>query len=308
MLVPGAAVQQLDIDRDAEEVADRPGCIVGIDRRAAIHHEMPQVVLHDQRAGRKVVVPALADRDRIEQLIRPEEGLVDLPDAALAFELDAELLAHRARATVAADEISGAHRLVAGETTDTPSASCVKDEQFTAEAHRDVRHLLGDRFQQRLERVLRDDLIGLERQGAIVEACDLGLAGRDRRIGQMQDRRIDKAGDDEDVHRHVAEAAGRAYFLGQPHAAEDLHGARVAALHLGPLPAGRRCARRACTVTPRRARSIARVRPTGPAADDQHIGIVRVVHRFVSLPGARMLSQFENHPKDTGLTTSSDGD
>ena len=208
---------------------------------------------------------------------------MDLPDTALAFEPDAELLAHRARATVAADEISGAHRLVAGEISRHAIRILCEGQQFMAEAHGNVRHLLGDRLQQWLERVLRDDLIGLERQGAIVARARLGLAGGDRRIGQMQDRRIDKAGDDEDVHRHVAEAAGRADFLGQPHAAEELHGARVAALHLGPLPAGvialDEDALHAALREVDREGQADRTRP-----DDQHIGVEYLVHCFVSLP------------------------
>ena len=48
-----------------------------------------------------------------------------------------------------------------------------------------------------------------------------------------QERRLVHRQDQVHVHRHVGAQAGRAHLRGEAHAAEDLHGARVAALHLG---------------------------------------------------------------------------
>ena len=63
---------------------------------------------------------------------------------------------------------------------------------------------------------------------------------------------------------HVGRQAGGADSLGEPHAAEDFHGAGVAALHLGQQL--RRLLRSISVQrTPRRPRSIASVSPTGPA-------------------------------------------
>jgi hypothetical protein len=47
------------------------------------------------------------------------------------------------------------------------------------------------------------------------------------------ERRLDEREHDEHVHGNVGREAGGAHFLGEPHAPVDLHGARVAALHLG---------------------------------------------------------------------------
>ena len=49
----------------------------------------------------------------------------------------------------------------------------------------------------------------------------------------MQQRRLDQRRDDEYVHGHVARKSGVADFLRDAEPAVDLHGARVAPLHLG---------------------------------------------------------------------------
>ena len=48
----------------------------------------------------------------------------------------------------------------------------------------------------------------------------------------VNERRQVHRADDEDVHRHIRTQTGGAHARGDPHAAEDLHGARVATLHL----------------------------------------------------------------------------
>ena len=48
----------------------------------------------------------------------------------------------------------------------------------------------------------------------------------------MQQRRIDQRRDDEHVHRAIGRKAGSADPVGDPHPPIDLHGARVATLHL----------------------------------------------------------------------------
>ena len=107
-------------------------------------------------------------------------------------------------------------------------------KELAAVAHRHARQRLGHRFEQRLERVLRDELIGLERQRAVMVRRDLFLGLRDRRIGQVQQRRLDQRHDDVHVHRHARRQPGGADFVRQPQPPVDFHGARVAALHLRP--------------------------------------------------------------------------
>ena len=63
--------------------------------------------------------------------------------------------------------------------------------------------------------------------------ADLCLRLRHRRIRQVQKRRLDQRRDDEHVHRRIAREAGVADFFRQPEPAINLHGAGVAALHLG---------------------------------------------------------------------------
>ena len=52
-----------------------------------------------------VIVPALADRDALVEVVAAVERLAQLQQVAFAAELDAELLAHGAAAAVAADQI-----------------------------------------------------------------------------------------------------------------------------------------------------------------------------------------------------------
>src|SRR5262249_43373868 len=69
----------------------------------------------DGRAGAidDIVVPGVAGADALVALVRLEDHLHQVADAAAAVELDAELLAHPAAAAVATHQVSGAQRLVA---------------------------------------------------------------------------------------------------------------------------------------------------------------------------------------------------
>ncbi len=62
---------------------------------------------------------------------------------------------------------------------------------------------------------------------------DLLLGLRDRRIGKMQERRLDQRQHDEHVHRDVTRQPGGADLFGEPHPPKNLHAARIHALHLG---------------------------------------------------------------------------
>ena len=112
----------------------------------------------------------------------------------------------------------------------TPSRPVQKPETRSRNAH-PRSECFGDRLQQRLQRVLRDQLIGLERHRAIGAGGDVGLRLRDRRIRQMQQRRLDQRRDDEHVHGHVARKPGIADLLRDAEPPVDFHGAGVAPLH-----------------------------------------------------------------------------
>ena len=70
---------------------------------------MPRRILHDQLRRvvvGDVIVAALAHRDVVEQAVAGVQRLPQLQHAIfIAGELDAELVAHGARAAVAADEV-----------------------------------------------------------------------------------------------------------------------------------------------------------------------------------------------------------
>ena len=70
-------------------------------------------ILHDQEAPvgvGDVIMPALADRDALVEILAVIERLPQLQDVGLALKRDAELPAHQAAAAVAADHVGGAQR------------------------------------------------------------------------------------------------------------------------------------------------------------------------------------------------------
>ena len=112
-----------------------------------VQREVPRRVLHDhlrRAVVGDVIVPPLADRDALVELVAAEQRLAELQQVAFAFERDAELLAHRAGAAVAADEIlrPDLGRDAGGAPHRRGDAVAVLRErqEFVAVAHRDRRH------------------------------------------------------------------------------------------------------------------------------------------------------------------------
>ena len=184
----------------------------------------------------EIVVPPLAGDDLPVELVGAEDHLHQLADAPLAFQLDAGLLAHRAGAAVAADEIAAAQLLArAGSGAGLHRhALVVLDEilQPAAVAHGDVGRRLRHLLQERLQLVLRHQLIRLQQAGAVRTLGDLLAALRHRGIFQHRDRRIAEPGGQEHVHRVVGRITQRPHPIGDADAAIELHGARVRAVHL----------------------------------------------------------------------------
>ena len=142
--------------------------------------------------------------------------------------------------------------------------------QLAAEAHRHIWERFEEGAQQRLERVLRDELIGLEGL-PVVARGDFGFGASDRRVRKMRDRRAGHGWRQENVHRRVARQAGIADFFGDAEAAVDFHRAGVAALHFGELDRGfvafdQRAAHAALAEVERQRQA------DGAGADDQDIG------------------------------------
>ena len=200
---------------------------------------MPGGVLDDQETAfgvGDVIMPPLADRDALVKVLAIIERLPQLLDIGLAAEVDAELPAHQAAAAVAADHIGGAQRgqsaVAALDLRRDRALILLERHELAPVAHGDARQRLRDRFQQRLERVLRDELIGLERLVAVLGFCDLLPCLRHGRMHVVHQGRLRQRQHDEDVHGAMRGQPGGANLLHDTHAPVDLHGARVAALHL----------------------------------------------------------------------------
>ena len=191
----------------------------------------------------KLVMASLAGHDALVQGIRTEDDLNELADAAAAFEPDAELLADSAGPAVAACEVAAAQRpLVAvdGAGVNRHAALVlVEVDQFAAVAHGDIGRPLGHFLQQRLELVLRDQLIRLEQPGAVGQLGDLLATLRHGRVFQDRDRRIAEAGGQKHIHRVVGWIAQCAHPIDDADAAIELHRACIRAVHLRPRQGGR---------------------------------------------------------------------
>ena len=112
---------------------------------------VPGGILHDQLrrlvVGDVVVAPLpgpLPIGKRVEQLVAAEQRLPQRQQVALAAQLYAELLAHRARAAVAADQIGGADFVGAAIAVLDSRGNAVgilpQRQELAAEAHGDARH------------------------------------------------------------------------------------------------------------------------------------------------------------------------
>jgi len=182
------------------------------------------------------VVPSARRDHAVEQVVAAKQRLPQGHEA-LTFELEAELAAHRARAAVAAHQIvRGDAETLAGRGLDLAAnmiAGLRERDEFRPIPDADVGNAFRRGFEQRLQRVLGDDLIGLERQGAVVGDGDARLGLRHRRERQLHQRRFRHREDEVVVHRPIRGIAGIADGLRQPQATEHLHGPRIAALHLG---------------------------------------------------------------------------
>ena len=238
VLPPLADIEHVVLDRHGDRLFEH-GRHIGVGFHHRMQREVPGRILHDQerrlRIGH-VIVPAFADRDALVKLFAVIERLPQLEKVAVALQGDAELPPHDARPAVAADEVLGLDlgRLVPAFDRCRDRARILRERKklaAVADLHR--REFFHDRLQQRLERVLRNELIGLERLAAVVARRDQRFRFGDRRIGKMQKRRLDQRQHDEHVHRTMARQAGLANAIHNSDAPVDLHRAGIAALHLG---------------------------------------------------------------------------
>src|SRR5215467_4544134 len=113
-----------------------------------------------------MVMAALADRDALIKLVAAIERLAQLKNIALALEADADLLADRAGAAVAPREIERRDLrglIAAAQSCRHAIRTLGEVQELGAVAHRYTRQRFGHRLQERLQRVLGDKLIRLQR-------------------------------------------------------------------------------------------------------------------------------------------------
>ena len=108
VLAPAADIDGLERQRQRDRLLEQ-GDHVGVLLDHAVQGEVPGRILDDQEGVRgigDVIVAALADGDALIEAVAAIEALAQFQQVALAGEADAELLADRAGAAVAAGEIA----------------------------------------------------------------------------------------------------------------------------------------------------------------------------------------------------------
>jgi hypothetical protein len=258
--------------------------------RHRVQGEVPGVVLHDEERGPvvgEVIVAARSDRDPGEQVRAVEQRLAQ-GQQRVATQLDAQLTADGAARAVAADQVRRTDRLLLPVGSAYPGRDAVlvlgEAGQLAAEPDGDARRGRRDLAQQRFERVLGDELVGLQRHGTVVDPPPRRLHCSHRRVIMMHERgagEVPRA--DEDVHRHVGGQPRGAYPAGDAHPAEMLHGARVAPLHLRQAARPRTLVDQ-LAADPQLAQLDRQRQAHRAAADDQH---VRRVHGTSALQAGK---------------------
>ena len=111
-------------------------------------------------------MPPLADRNAVEQVVAFVKRLTELLQVGVALQLDTELAANEAGAAIAADQIVRADFVDGTAALDARAHAAgvlLGAHELAAVTHVDRRHAVSHRLEQRLQRVLRNQLIGLER-------------------------------------------------------------------------------------------------------------------------------------------------
>ena len=237
---PFADMQDLDFHVGPGQPTHR-GSEICFRRQRAVQAEVPAIVLHDDGAAVFVGEPVVAGRRHLgapQKVAGPEEHLAQLRDATASLQRDVELLADRAGAAVAAHEVARTEgsRAAVGCAQAHANTVCRLFERIRGEAKQTL-HTGAPchRFSQdRLEAVLRDDLIGFQRQRAVGARVDQSAQVLDGRVLEQCQWRVAQIRDDGDIHRTVRPLPARPDRVRHAEPTVDLHRACVAAFHLGP--------------------------------------------------------------------------
>src|SRR6267143_3191565 len=145
-------------------------------RRGGMQSPVARAVLEDDEREygslSDVVVAALPHRNAVVEFRAVEKRLAELSNVAFALQLNAQLLSNGAGASVASNQVHCSNGLVwaiARSHVRCYGIAILRERrQFAAEAHFHIRERLYNRSEQRFERVLRDQLIRLERPSIVV--------------------------------------------------------------------------------------------------------------------------------------------
>ena len=239
--LPGRDREHLVRDRHTHRSHELRGHVGGVLNRRMQRPVLGRV-LHDQerrlRIDDVVVAPPAGpgiDRQAVEQVGAVVQRLLKLQQVAVAPQGNPQLAAHGAGSAVAADDElcrDGRDHARAVPYRGTRLAGILSQRQALAvEADGHAGQTLGLGLEQRLQGVLRNELVRLERQRAVRARRDLSPGLGHRRIFQPQEWRAIERQRDVDIHRHVAGQPGRPNLLRQPHPPEDLHRPGVAPFH-----------------------------------------------------------------------------
>ena len=203
---------------------------VGIGWQRGVQRELgPAPLRHHGRKIRvgELIMPAFAGDDALIQLVGPEDDLHQLAHAALPLQLHAQLLANARTAAVAPDHVAAAQSFRPVPRDGHPIVVLHEIRQLEPIAYRDVRRRLGDFLQQRLQLVLRHELIRLQQPIAVRRRRDLFPSFRDRRIFQRCNRRFAQLPCQEHIHRIIRRVSQCAHTVRYADATVEFHGARV---------------------------------------------------------------------------------
>src|ERR1700747_1065939 len=242
VLAPFAAIEHLVADRHTNSLLEPPlHLLVRFD--GGMQGPMPLRILHDQKGRpfvRNQVVPTSArpftQWQTIVELVTTIKSLTKSSQVGFTSEPYAKLFPHKTGSAVAADQIGGCY--FRGPSVqrsngryDTRSF-LFKLHELGAIPNIHPRNSLSGTLENRLQRVLRYELVGLERRRAVIDLAYLLPRHIDRWVFQMQQRRPSHCQDDIHIHDRAGGKSRRAKFIGQTYATEHLHRARIAAPHL----------------------------------------------------------------------------
>src|SRR6201984_3107877 len=196
VLAPFAAIEHLVADRHTNSLLEPPlHLLVRFD--GGMQGPMPLRILHDQKGRpfvRNQVVPTSASPfpqwQTFVEVVTPIKSLTKSSQVGFTSEPYAKLLPHKTGSAVAADQIGGRYFSGASVRRSKGPADTwsilFELHELGAIPNIHCRNSLSGALEHRLQRVLRNELVGLERHRAVIDLAYLLPHHIDRWVFQMQ--------------------------------------------------------------------------------------------------------------------------